>query len=265
MTQTASPPPGPIRPHPTLDKHYSDDTLRPAYVRTLFDETAVDYDGTAALLAFGSGPWYRRHVLRLAGLRPGMTVVDVAAGTGQVTCAAASIVGKAGAVHGVEPSAGMLAQARRVVPPWVTLTQGEAEALPVPDAAADFVSMGYAVRHVSDLVRAFSEYHRVLKPGGTVIVMEIGPAKGKLARAALGFWISQAVPAMHAVFGRGQGRYGRAKTLMSYYRDTLDACVSPEVIEDALRRAGFADVKCTVSLRLFREYTGRAPGWHQQL
>ena len=258
MTQTDAPPAGPIRPHPTLDKHYSDDMLRPAYVRNLFDETAVEYDGTAALLAFGSGPWYRRHVLKLAGLKPGMTIVDVAAGTGQVTRAAAAIVGETGTVHGVEPSAGMLAQARRVVPFWVTLTQGEAEALPIPDATADFVSMGYAVRHVSDLVKAFSEYRRVLKPGGTVIVMEIGPAKGKLARAALSFWISRAVPAMHAVLGRGKGRYGRAKTLMGYYRDTLNACVPPAVIEDALRRAGFEDVKCTVSLRLCREYTGIA-------
>lgn len=259
MTEAAAPSTGAIRPHPTLDRHYSDDTLRPEYVRNLFDETAVDYDATAALLAFGSGPWYRRHVLKLAGLQPGMTIVDVGAGTGQVTRAAAEIVGESGMVYAVEPSAGMLAQARLVLPSRVVLKQGEAEALPIPDATADFVSMGYAVRHVSDLVCAFSEYRRVLKPGGTVIVMEIGPAKGKLARAALGFWIGWAVPAMHAVFGRGKGRYRRAVTLMGYYRDTLNACVPPDVIEDALRRAGFVSVQCQLSLGLFREYTGRAP------
>ena len=139
------------------------------------------------------------------------------------------------------------------------LVQGEAEALPLPDRTVDFVSMGYAVRHVSDLVAAFSGYRRVLRTGGTVIIMEIGPARGRLTRAALGFWISKAVPATHAVFGRGQGRYRRAVTLMGYYRDTLNACVAPSVIEDALRRAGFADVKCTISLGLFREYPGRAP------
>ncbi len=260
MTQTEASSTGPIRPHSTLRRHYGEDGSRPEYVRNLFDETAPEYDGTAALLAFGSGPWYRRHVLQLAGLKPGMTIVDVGAGTGQVTRAAVGIVGEAGQVIAVEPSAGMLDQARRVLPSWVVLKQGEAEALPIPDATADFVSMGYAVRHVSDLVGAFSEYRRVLKPGGTVIVMEIGPAKGKLARAALGFWISRAVPAMHAVSGRGKGRYGRAVALMGYYRDTLNACVPPEVIEGALRRAGFVEVNCSVSLGLFREYTGRAPG-----
>ena len=257
MTDTAPYAGGAIRPHPTLDQHYGDDSRRAAYVRNLFDETAVEYDGTAALLAFGSGPWYRRHVLKLAGLKPGMSVLDVAAGTGQVTRAAAEIVGQTGAVQGVEPSTGMLAQARRAVPSWVTLTQGEAEALPVPDASVDFVSMGYAVRHVSDLVRAFSEYHRVLKPGGRVIIMEIGPAQGKAARAALGFWISRAVPALHVLFGRGKGRYARATALMGYYWDTLESCVPPATIESALRQAGFQDVKCTVSLGLFREYTGR--------
>ena len=250
---------GPIRPHPTLAGRYANDAVRPQYVRNLFDETAVEYDGTAALLAFGSGPWYRRHVLTLAGLKPGMAIMDIAAGTGQVTRAAADIVGEGGTVYAVEPSAGMLTEARKVVPPWVMLVQGEAEALPLPDKTVDFVSMGYAVRHVSDLVAAFSEYRRVLRTGGRVIIMEIGPARNKLTRAALGFWISRAVPAMHAVFGRGQGRYGRAVTLMGYYRDTLDACVDPSVIEDALRRAGFADVKCTISLGLFREYTGTAP------
>ncbi len=254
-----SPTTGPLRPHPTLSGHYSDDAVRPAYVRGLFDETAVEYDGTAALLAFGSGPWYRRHVLTLAGLKPGMAILDVAAGTGQVTRAAADIVGEAGTVYAVEPSAGMLHEAKRVLPARVMLVQGEAEALPLPDKMVDFVSMGYAVRHVSDLVAAFSEYRRVLRPGGRVIIMEIGPARGRMTKAALGFWISKAVPAMHAVFGRGQGRYRRAVALMGYYRDTLDACVAPAVIEDALSRAGFAGVKCTVSLGLFREYTGTAP------
>lgn len=260
MTPTAtSADPAPVRPHPTLDGYYADDASRPRWVRGLFDETAVDYDGVAAWLAFGSGPWYRRHVLTLAGLRPGMTVLDVAAGTGQVTRAAAAIVGEGGTVYAVEPSRGMLTEARCVLPPRVMLVQGEAEALPLPDATVDFVSMGYAVRHVSDLVRAFTEYNRVLRPGGTVIIMEIGPARGRLAKAALGFWISKGVPALHALFGRGKGRHRRALALMGYYRDTLDNCVAPEVIEGALRQAGFTDVKCLLSLRLFREYTGRKP------
>ena len=259
MTEIISEITGPVRPHPTLAGRYATDAVRPAYVRNLFDETAVEYDATAALLAFGSGPWYRRHVLTLAGLKPGMAILDIAAGTGQVTRAAAEIVGEAGRVYAVEPSAGMLVEAKKAVPPWVMLVQGEAEALPLPDQTVDFVSMGYAVRHVSDLVAAFREYRRVLRTDGRVIIMEIGPARGRLTRAALGFWISKAVPAMHAVFGRGQGRYRRAVTLMGYYRDTLDACVDPSVIEDALRRAGFADVKCSISLGLFREYTGRAP------
>ena len=101
MTTPATHPAGPVRPHPTLAGYYKDDASRPRWVRGLFDETAVEYDGVAALLAFGSGPWYRRHVLTLAGLKPGMTVLDVAAGTGQVTRAAAGIVGETGTVYAV--------------------------------------------------------------------------------------------------------------------------------------------------------------------
>ncbi len=253
-----SKPAGPIRPHPTLGAHYADDALRPRFVRGLFDETAAEYDRISALLAFGSGPWYRRRVLRLAGLRPGMAVLDVAAGTGQVTRAAAGIVGPGGTVYAVEPSAGMLAEAQRALPPQVMLVQGEAEALPLQGGTVDLVSMGYAVRHVSDLVAAFGEYWRVLRPGGAAVVMEIGPAQQRPLRAALGFWIGRAVPALHALSGRG--RYRQAVALMGYYRDTLEACVAPSVIEDALRQAGFQDVRCSVTLGLFREYTGRKPG-----
>lgn len=259
MTSTAPTPGGPVRPHPTLDGYYGSDAARPRWVRGLFDETAVEYDGVAKWLAFGSGPWYRRHVLTLAGLKPGMTALDVAAGTGQVTRAASEITGETGMVYAVEPSRGMLNQARQVLPGRVMLVQGEAEALPLPDSSVDFVSMGYAVRHVSDLVAAFTEYKRVLRPGGTVIIMEIGPVRGRLARKALGLWISKGVPALHGLFSRGEGRHRRAAALMGYYRDTLDSCVAPEVIAGALEKAGFADVKSILSLRLFREYTGRKP------
>ena len=77
-------------------------------------------------MAFGSGPWYRRRALARAGLQPGMRVLDIGTGTGLTAREAAHLVGPAGEVIGVDPSAGMMEQAK--VPAGVRLLRGTAEA-----------------------------------------------------------------------------------------------------------------------------------------
>ncbi len=124
-------------------------TKRRGWVNSLFNDTAPDYERVVRLLDFGSGARYCHQALLRAGLTTGMRVVDVGVGTGLVAREAARIVGSAHLVTGVDPSSGMLAQA--VVPEGVALLEGSAEQLPLPDGEADFLSMGYALRHISDL------------------------------------------------------------------------------------------------------------------
>src|SRR3990167_8127009 len=114
--------------------------------QTLFDEAAPGYDKAEALTGLGSGAWYRREVLQRNGLKPGMALLDVAAGTGLVTVAGVELVGPQGRVWALDPSPGMLAELRQKVD--VETIVAYAEAIPLPDAQVDFVSMGYALRHV---------------------------------------------------------------------------------------------------------------------
>jgi demethylmenaquinone methyltransferase / 2-methoxy-6-polyprenyl-1,4-benzoquinol methylase len=241
---------GALKEDPRLRPYFQSEAERRQLTQTMFNEAAGGYDNAESLTALGSGTWYRRDVLRRNGLSAGMTLVDVAAGTGLVTVAGVELVGPSGRVIAIDPSPGMLAELRRKVS--VETIEAFAEAIPLPDAQADFVSMGYALRHVDHLDRALSEYLRVLKPGGKVCLMEISRPRSRVLRSLLRFHISVLVP----LLARLTGRHADVQKLWAYYGDTIEAAIDPDTILNALKRAGFAQVGCSVSLGIFREYTG---------
>jgi demethylmenaquinone methyltransferase/2-methoxy-6-polyprenyl-1,4-benzoquinol methylase len=219
----------------------------------MFDRTAADYDRVERALALGTGPWYRRRALRLAGLRPGMRVLDVGVGTGLVASAAASIVGDPALVTGLDPSIGMLRCAR--VPEGVSLTLGRAEAIPLHDASVDFLSMGFALRHLSDLSTVFSEFFRVLRPGALLCILEITAPASTWPRAFLKAYLRGVVP----VVARVLARHRDTPALMRYYWDTIEACVPPQSVLQSLSAAGFIAVRRDVELGVFSAYCARKP------
>jgi len=257
MTQTASNAAphiaGASAPHPLLAHRYARVEEREGFVRALFDQTAPHYDRIDRIFSLGTGPGYRRRALRDAGLKPGMTVLDVAVGTGLVARQAVTITGDPSLVTGLDPSEGMLAEARRALP-GVTLIQGKAERIPLPDGSVDFLSMGYALRHVADLGAAFAEYRRVLKPGGTVLILEIGRPESRLAHLVERFYMGAVIPALCWIAAPRH----RSGELMKYYWETIEACVPAETILGAMRDAGFRDATCATELEVFRAYTARA-------
>jgi len=250
--------PAALRPHPPLTEYYGAPEHREAFVRALFDRTAPHYDGVNSLLSLGSGQRYRREALAAAGLLPGMTMLDVATGTGLLAREAMAIIGPTGTLVGVDPSAGMLAEWRRRLGAGPALLRGKAEALPVADAGFDFVALGYAMRHIPDLSAAFAEFHRALRPGGRVLVLEKLRPRSRLTHALARAWFGTIVPALSR-FSRG-GHGEEMRTLMRYYWDTVEHCIPPEVIMGALSKAGFEDVACERQLDMFGAYTGRKAG-----
>lgn len=252
MTQTG-PTASTGAPHPPLSDYYAGAADKDGFVRELFDSTAEDYDRIERILALGTGAWYRGAALVRAGLRAGMSVVDIGVGTGLVAREAARIAGAGNLVTGIDPSAGMLAQAR--VPADVKLVEGRAEAIPFPDAAFDFLCMGYALRHVSDLSLAFAEFHRVLRPGGRICVMEISAPTSRPGKALLRLYLRGFVPLLASLVGRKKNT-GR---LWRYYWDTIESCVPPAQVAAALRAAGFTDVRIhhdVPGMAIFSEFQG---------
>jgi demethylmenaquinone methyltransferase/2-methoxy-6-polyprenyl-1,4-benzoquinol methylase len=222
-------------------------------LRAAFDETASAYDGINRAMSLGTDWRYRLDALRRAGVREGMSFLDVGCGTGIAAEHAQRLVGPAGLVVGVDPSVGMLREARKRG--VVNIVQGVGERLPLPSGTFDFVCMSFALRHVSDLQATFTEYCRVLKPGGTVLILEMTPPTGAIAFALLKLYMKHMIPAMTwLTTGRRT-----AHTLYQYCWDTFEMCVPPNAILAALRDAQFDQASRHVELRIFSEYSARKP------
>ena len=233
------------KPHAALIEHYPNPAEKQSFLRHIFDDAAPHYEAIARLGFFGSGQWYRKDALRRAGLRPGMRVLDVASGTGPTARAIRDVIGDETLLTCLEPSAGMMAESKKTL--GCEHIQATAEAMPVADESYDFLTMGFALRHVDDLEAAFREYWRVLRPGGKALILELTLPRSAVARFFLKLYFKYLLPSVVRVCTGSR----QAAQMMYYYWDTMETVVSPETVVSALRAAGFTQ--------------GRAPGFDRSL
>lgn len=224
------------------------------FVRDLFNNTAPFYDTVNRIFSLGSGGWYRRRCLRRAGLKPGLKVLDVAIGTGLIAESALEIVGPGGTVIGLDLSEAMLAEARRKLD--IPLIQGVAEALPIASESIDFVVMGYAIRHIADLETCFGEFRRVLKRGGTLLLLEVSSPARAVYKTTLAQYLGRGVPRL----SQWVTRQPKVRSLMNYHWETMESCIAPSVIKSALGISGFENLVCEGWFDLFRSYAAQKAG-----
>jgi demethylmenaquinone methyltransferase / 2-methoxy-6-polyprenyl-1,4-benzoquinol methylase len=237
-------------PHPVLDEYYEGPDGRKPFVRELFDAGAPWYEPINRVLSFGRGDAYRREALARHGLVAGMRLLDLATGTGVVARAASRVCGGSARHVGVDPSIGMLLEARETVN--APLVMGSGDGLPFRDDSFDMVTIGFALRHFADLTATFAELRRVLAPGGRVLALEITTPDSGIARAMLGFCMGRLAPFAVRLWTRDDD----AVRMMKYYWDTTRTCVPPETILGAMDAAGLSGSRREVYYGCFSEYVG---------
>ena len=155
-------------------------------VAEVFDSVAPRYDVMNDLMSAGLHRAWKAFAVRRAGLRPGMKVLDIAGGTGDLARAFARRVGPTGEVWLTDINGSMLSIGRdRLLDDGLAqpVAQCDAERLPFPDGYFDRVSVAFGLRNMTRKEAALGEMHRVLAPGGKLLVLEFSQIWKPLAPA----------------------------------------------------------------------------------
>jgi demethylmenaquinone methyltransferase/2-methoxy-6-polyprenyl-1,4-benzoquinol methylase len=213
-------------------------------VRRMFAAIARTYDLNNRLHSFGRDQAWRAAAVRAAQVRTGDAVLDAACGTGDL--ALAFVRAGAGRVVGVDFTPEMLDLARAKA---AALTSSGASALsfepadvmrlPFDDASFEIVSIAFGIRNVTDPGRALAEFHRVLRPGGRLVILEFGRPRSPLLRAVNAVYTRRVMPVTAALIARDRSGAYR------YLPRSVETFLSPEGLAESMRGRGFADVRAT--------------------
>ncbi len=155
-------------------------------VRGVFDSVAARYDVMNDLMSAGLHRWWKRFAVQASGVRPGMRVLDLAGGTGDLARLFADRVGSTGTVVLTDINRDMLAVGRdKLLNAGIALpvVQCDAEKLPFVSAHFNCVSIAFGLRNVTRKEAALAEMRRVLRPGGVAAVLEFSKVWEPLAPA----------------------------------------------------------------------------------
>jgi demethylmenaquinone methyltransferase/2-methoxy-6-polyprenyl-1,4-benzoquinol methylase len=212
-----------------------------AYIRTMFDRMARRYDLFTMLTGFGQAARWR--ALALAPIRPGMQVLDLGCGTGDLALGALGRVGPSGGVVGLDFSEAMLRtleRKRRRRPAdecgTLTLVQGRAEDLPLHGRLFDYVVSGFVLRNLyAHIDRILEGVRKSLRPGGEIRFLDLTePAHPVLRWCFRGYMLSVVGLYGALLFGRNYP--------IPYLPDSARRFFNAREFTAALVRAGFTRI-----------------------
>lgn len=218
--------------------HGRDD--KPARVRSMFAAIAGSYDLNNRLHSFWRDQAWRKAAVRMAAVKPGDHVLDCACGTGDLTMAFART--EASKVVGSDFTQAMLDIAETKRKPLgehsdkVTYEQADATALPYDDGSFDVISIAFGIRNVSEPALALTEFFRVLRPGGRLVILEFDTPRFAPIRWGNDLYTKRIMPLTATLIARD--RSGAYK----YLPKSVETFLDRDQLAEACRGAGFGEI-----------------------
>ncbi len=221
-------------------------------VREMFAAVAPRYDFLNHFLSLGRDVAWRRataRALRETLAKPGSVAVDVCCGTGDLAGALARV--SAGKVMGTDFCRSMLLRAREKFAarsPAAYFLEADTLKLPLADASVDVVSVAFGLRNLADYARGLDEMRRVLRPGGSIAILEFSQVRWPILGPIFHFYFHRILPQLGTWISGVAGPY-------QYLPDSVSRFPDQESLAAALRQAGFQNVR-------YRSFSGGIAALH---
>ena len=206
-------------------------------VKGVFDSVADKYDLMNDVMSLGIHRLWKRQTIELAAVRPGMTVLDLAGGTGDFSRAYAKRVGPTGKVVLADINENMVRVGRdrlinAGVGDKVVYTISNAEALNFPDNTFDVITIAFGLRNVTDKAQALAEMARVLKPGGQALILEFSKVTQPMLAKLYDFYSFNILPKMGKVIADDEASY-------QYLAESIRMHPDQETLKQMMLENGF--------------------------
>ena len=210
-------------------------------VGQVFTSVARSYDLMNDLMSFGTHRLWKRFFVTTSGVRKGDRVLDLAGGTGDIAALLKPVIGETGEVVVGDINAAMLGVGRdrmtdRGLVKGLRWAQLNAEKLPFPDASFDAVTMAFGLRNVTDKDQALADIHRVLKPGGRLLVLEFSKVKSKTFGKLYDFHSFNVLPRLGKLFAHDADSY-------QYLAESIRKHPDQSTLKGMMEAAGFGKVE----------------------
>ncbi|MDM8549253.1 bifunctional demethylmenaquinone methyltransferase/2-methoxy-6-polyprenyl-1,4-benzoquinol methylase UbiE [Desulfobacterales bacterium HSG2] len=230
------------------------------FIRDMFEAIAPRYDLLNRLLSLRQDVYWRRAMVSAMEIPDNGVVLDAACGTGDVALEILRRKGPDVAVFGVDFSPGMLVLAKDKMnhtdagPPNIHLIAGNALQLPFGAETFDAITIAFGIRNISDKPSVLKMFYDSLKPGGMLLVLELGtPAKGSFLSSAYLIYFKKVLPLIGWFFSKNLKAYQYLPVSVVHFPE-------PKIFAEIMRSAGFSDVrwrKLTMGIAtLYKGYKG---------
>lgn len=215
-------------------------------VRDMFNSIAPTYDRLNHLLSFNLDKGWRRRTVSMVAAASPRKILDIAAGTGDLSIAIALKLPMA-EITGIDLSENMLAVGKDKVSAAklsgrVTLIHGDAEMLPFADESFDAVTIGFGIRNFGDINKGLTEAARVLRKGGKIFILEFSTPQGKIFGELYKLYFHKVLPVAGRIFSKDLAAY-------KYLPDSVDNFPNYLLFLQRIRESRFSE--CTAR-RLMR-------------